>query len=137
MRTLVPVLIFALSGCTAIKSSVHLVQAEQAVTRAEQRNADDDAIYEYTMSLRYLEKAREENGYSDYKDSTTLSKAAVEWAEQAVSAVEMGGSTYRPTAPAEADDESIPEETDDVEVIDESLPDLGDDDLPEDLLEDE
>lgn len=111
MRICVPILLVALSGCTAIKSSVHLIQAEQDLTKAEQRNADDEAIYEYTMALRYLEKAREENGYSDYKDSAELSKSSSEWSEKAVMVVEMGGPSYRPPPP-EASDE-LPDGSDD------------------------
>ena len=119
---------------------MHLVQAEQIVTKAEQRNADDEAIYEYTMAMRYLEKAREENGYADYKDSTELSKTSSEWADKAVEVVEMGGPQYRPKPPpAEPEgDESLPDGSDEPLEGDLLAPD-GDGDLPEsdDLLEDE
>lgn len=135
MRVCVMLSLLALTGCTAIKSSTNLVQAEQAVTRAEQRNADDEAVYEYTMAVRYLEKAREENGYADYKDSATLSKAATEWAEKAVKVVEMGGSDYAPPAPPPPSSAPAAEDGD--------LPDGSDDPLAPtdagdaDLLEDE
>ena len=129
MRICVPMLLLALSGCTAVKSSVHLIQAEQDVTRAKERNADDEAVYEYTMALRYLEKAREENGYADYKDSTELSKSATEWADKAVKVTEMGGSDYRPAPPPTEDASEAP---------DEALPETpAEDELPDDLLEDE
>jgi hypothetical protein len=129
MRICVTLFLLACSGCTAVKSSTHLVQAEQAVTRAEQRNADDDAVYEFTMAMRYLEKAREENGYADYKDSTNLSKAAAEWAEKAVSVVEMGGSDYRPPPPPPTTLPSVDEA---------DLPDGSDDELaPADTLEED
>ena len=132
MRICVPLFLFAVSGCTAVKSSTHLVQAEQAVTRAELRNADDDAVYEFTMAMRYLEKAREENGYADYKDSTNLSKAATEWAEKAVKVVEMGGSDYQPPPPPlslpDGDDADLPDGSEDVlaptDALEEDL--LGD-----------
>lgn len=139
MRICVPLLLFALTGCTAVKSSVHLVQAEQDVTRAEQRNADDEAVYEYTMALRYLEKAREENGYADYKDSSELSKSASEWADKAVKVVEMGGPEYRPKPPAaeeESEDADMPDGSDEP-LAPAPAPEAGDD-LPEDdLFEDE
>ena len=106
------------SGCTAVKSSLHLVEAEQAVTRARQQGADQDAmaIYEYTMALRFLEKAREENGYADYRDAEDLAKAAVEWSEKAIQTVQNGVEVKRidatldedGAAPEDLDDEDLP-----------------------------
>lgn len=135
MRMMLGWLLVTTTGCTAIKSGAQLARAEQAVTRAAQRNADDVAIYEYTMAIRHLEKAREENGYSDFKDSSAMSKSAIEWAEKAVEVVEMGGPQYRPasTPSAPASDGDAPDAREllgDTEPADEDL--FGDDDLLED-----
>ncbi len=94
------------------------------------------------MSLRYLEKAREENGYSDYKDSTALSKSAVDWAERAVSAVEMGGSPYNPggvSVPMDTSEPAFEDEPPANETRETPADVLPVDDLPadDDLLEDE
>ena len=80
-----------LSGCTATKASYHLVDAELTINRARIYGADEHAIYEYTMALRYLEKAREENGYADYKVASELAITASQWADQAVISMDKRG----------------------------------------------
>lgn len=89
MRTLLPLLALV-AGCTAIKSTVHLTEAETAVREAEARNAQALATYEYTMALRYLEKAREEAGHAEFGISAALSKKSMHWADKAIIAVEGG-----------------------------------------------
>ena len=79
------------SGCTATKATVNLVLADEAVLRAKEANAPELAVYEYTLAVRYLEKAREEAGYADYKQSEALAKKAAEYADQAVIAIQKGG----------------------------------------------
>ncbi len=79
------------AGCTATKASVNLVLADQAVDRAQEANAPELAVYEYTMAIRYLEKAREEAGYADYKASETLAQKAAEYADQSIIAIQRGG----------------------------------------------
>ena len=134
MRMMLGWLLVTTTGCTAIKSGAQLARAEQAVTRAAQRNADDVAIYEYTMAIRHLEKAREENGYSDFKDSSAMSKSAIEWAERAVEVVEMGGPQYRPAPAAPPSDQPMP---DGRELLGDTEPAEGDLFGDDDLLEDE
>ena len=79
------------AGCAATRATVQLVQAETAVTRAEEKKAKELAVYEYTMARRFLDKAREENGYADYKQSVLLAQEAAEWADRAVIAIEEEG----------------------------------------------
>lgn len=79
------------AGCTATKASVNLVIADQAVDRAQEANAPELAVYEYTLAIRYLEKAREEAGYADYKASETLAKKAAEFADQSIIVIQKGG----------------------------------------------
>ncbi len=91
-RPLVLLLVAVLAaGCTAAKASVTLVLADQAVDRAQEANAPELAVYEYTMAIRYLEKAREEAGYADYKASETLAKKAAEYADQSIIVIQRGG----------------------------------------------
>jgi hypothetical protein len=79
------------SGCTATKANVNLVLANEAVLRAKEANAPELAVYEWTLAVRYLQKAREEAGYADYKQSEELAKKAAEYADQAVIAIQKGG----------------------------------------------
>ncbi len=128
-RALALVLAVSLSGCTAIKSTVHLAQAEQALAEARNYDSQNLAVYEYTMAIRYLEKAREENGASDYRISENLSKRSMEWADKAIISIERGRRGIDtleddigalPSGP-EAYEELLPEG--DTEDID--LPDAG------------
>lgn len=91
MRRLLFLFIAPLVGCTAVKSTYHLVEAQQAVSRAENRRANELAVYEYTMAVRFLEKAQEEAGYSDYKVSVDLARRSAEWADRSIIAIDSEG----------------------------------------------
>lgn len=78
-------------GCTAVNGYVHLTAADQALGRADEQNAKEFAPYEYTMAVRYVEKAREEAGYSNWKDAETLAKAAAEWADKSIILIQTEG----------------------------------------------
>lgn len=91
-RNLAIIALAALStGCTAAKATLHVVTAEQALARAREQDADELALYEYTLARRYLEKAREEQGYADYKTAALLAKMAADWADKSIIAIERGG----------------------------------------------
>ena len=92
MRTLRLVMLSVVfgSGCIAIKSTVHVTQAEQALAKARDYNAREAAPYEYTMAVRYLEKSREEIGWADYRMSEDLAKRSVEWSDKAIITIERG-----------------------------------------------
>ena len=92
----------AMSGCTAINGYAHLDGADQALARADEQNAKELAPYEYTLARRYLEKAGEEAGYSDWRACEDLSKLAAEWADKAVIAVATKRSTVPADVPAAA-----------------------------------
>ena len=78
------------SGCIALKTTVHVTQAEQALAQARDYNAQEAAPYEYTMAVRYLEKSREEIGWSDYRMSEDLAKRSIEWSDKAIITIERG-----------------------------------------------
>ncbi len=83
------VLVFG--GCAATQAALQISKANKAVDRAKAKGAPDYAVYEYTMAENYLEKAREEAGYSDFKDSVTLAQGAAEWADKAIIVIEEEG----------------------------------------------
>lgn len=85
-------------GC-GIKSTAYLVAADRAVQRAEERGAATDAAYEYTLALRYLEKAREESAHARYGDAITLAREAEGYADQAVITMQQRGLGADPEAP--------------------------------------
>jgi len=83
----------SLWGCGPVNSAIALRDAREALDMARQAEAPDVAPYEWTMAKAYLDKAREEQGYADYKMSVELAERTAELAQFAVDAV--GG--YRPT----------------------------------------
>ncbi|MBX2796492.1 MAG: DUF4398 domain-containing protein [Myxococcales bacterium] len=119
------------SGCTASKASLQLVSAEQALLRAERFEAPTRAEYEYTMAVRYLEKAREEAGYSDFRIADALARKSAEWSDRAIIFVERGGKALlqfddvtddaAPPAPVEQPIAPTPEEPEDAFEVDEEL----------------
>ena len=82
-RTVALLLAGMTSGCTAIKSTVHLAQAEQAVQLAREAEAPEQAPYAWTMAEQLILKAREEWAAADYGPAETLSKQALEAAAKA------------------------------------------------------
>ncbi len=84
MRAVLLAMIAALAGCTATVSTYQLVSADDAVKRAAAAGAEQAAPYEFTMAALYLEKAREEAGYSDYRTARELASRAADLADQAV-----------------------------------------------------
>jgi len=94
MRRYLPIALWmALGGCTAAKASLQIVNAEQALSRANSEGAPEIAAYEYTMANLYLEKAREEAGYSEFRMADALARQSAEWADRAVIFVEKQGRT--------------------------------------------
>jgi len=88
----------SVTGCAATHTAIQITKANQAVTRAKDRGADEYAVYEYTMAEHYLTKAREEAGASDFKDSVTLAHGAAEWADKAIIIIEKEGRGLDETA---------------------------------------
>lgn len=70
---------FLLVGC-AIKSSVVLVEAEQAINLVDEYK--DVAPYEWNMADQYIKKAREEYATSQYEDAEMLANKASVWAQK-------------------------------------------------------
>jgi len=72
-----------LGGCAAIWGSVHLLEANKAVTVAQEAQTTPLTSYEYTMAQQYLQESWERYNRSDYRASVELAKLAGEWAEKA------------------------------------------------------
>jgi hypothetical protein len=81
-----------LSACAAGRSTYYLWTAEREFATAVELEAQQRAIYEYTMAHEHLLKAREEHGYSDYKEAEAMAKAATEWSSKASAVAEYGTS---------------------------------------------
>ncbi|CAN0449477.1 unnamed protein product, partial [Ectocarpus fasciculatus] len=75
-------MVLLLSGCAA-RGTYHLVQAQAAVDLALADEADEGAVYAWTMADAYLKKAREEYSYADYEAAEQYAAAAEEWADRA------------------------------------------------------
>lgn len=99
------VLLPLMTGCAALKASYHISDASDALNRAEGRQAPELAVYEYTLASRYLAKAKEEAGYSDYRVSVELADLSASWSDRAIIAIGEGRAapmepTAAPAAPA-------------------------------------
>lgn len=87
----IAVLACASSGCMAAKAGIGLVEAESALQRASEYDAEELATYEYTMARRYLQKAYEEHGYSDYRVADALARQSATWSDRAIIFIERRG----------------------------------------------
>ena len=72
-----------LGGCTAARSSYMILNAEQAYRAAVEQGAEDEAVYEITLAEEYLQKAREEAGYSQYGAVENLCQQSMSFSETA------------------------------------------------------
>lgn len=75
-------MVLLLSGCAA-RGTYHLVQAQAAVDLARADEAEDLAVYAWTMADSYLKKAREEYFHADYEAAERYAALAEEWAHRA------------------------------------------------------
>ena len=77
------------TGCAAARGNYYLFDATDVLMKANAAGASE-AIYEWTMATEFLQKAREEAGYSDYEYAETLARESIDWARRAQEAVEVG-----------------------------------------------
>ena len=82
--------LLALAGCAAGKSTYYLWSAEQEFRDAIALEAETKAVYEYTLAHEFLLKAREEQGYADYKYAEQLARSSQEWSSKAKAVAEYG-----------------------------------------------
>ncbi len=77
------VLLGALSACGPVQSTAFLLDADVALEAARTADAEKYAPYEFTAARLYLQKAREEVGYSDYDVAVDFAKKASKFANEA------------------------------------------------------
>ncbi len=74
-------------GCGPTVSGVQIIKANIALSAAETagapKSSDPGAIYSYTAAKEYLQKAREEAGYSDFAAARKYADEALKYAEEA------------------------------------------------------
>ena len=80
-----------LMGCTAARGTIQLVEAEQDYTLAEAAEAEDLAVYAWTMADAYMQKSREEYAHADYQAAAELAAKASEWSVKAKTIAEGMG----------------------------------------------
>ena len=89
-------LLTGLTGCTAIRSTVHLAQAEQAYRVAVAADAETWAPYSHARAQSLLLKAREEWGYSDFGPAEELFDQSKEWSVKARAEADQADRTQPP-----------------------------------------
>ncbi len=69
-----------LSSCGPVASLSYMSKANVSIELAKSAGADTLAVYEYTTAVEYYQKAKEENGYSDFVAAEKYAKIAHEQA---------------------------------------------------------
>lgn len=77
------------TGCGPFISGVRILKADVALSEAETAGAKSNAVYEYTAAELYLNKAREEHGYSDFWGARRYADKALRLAHQAKKKAEV------------------------------------------------
>jgi len=72
------------TGCGGVSYSLRIVQASDALARAEQLGAAARAPYEYYYALEHLRKAREQASRSEYGSAERLADTSHTYANRAV-----------------------------------------------------
>lgn len=72
-----------LLACGPVQSTAYLLDAEIQLQAARTAGAESLAPYEWTSANLYLEKAREEVGYSDYEVAVRFAEKAARSAADA------------------------------------------------------
>ena len=86
---LLGMLLFTTTGCGPIVSGVRILKADIALSEAQTAGAQESAVYEYTAAKVYLDKAREEHGYSDFWGARVYATKALKFGRQAKKRAEV------------------------------------------------
>jgi len=70
-------------GCGPVRTTLTLSDAEVAIEAAVAADAETWALYDLTAARAYFDKAREEEGYSDFEAATRLAQRSIERAKSA------------------------------------------------------
>lgn len=91
MFTLVCLTLPSFSGCGIIWSTNALQDAKTRYKEADVMGARETATYEFTLGEEFLKKAREEYGYSDYRNAQILAERASSALNEARKRAARGG----------------------------------------------
>jgi hypothetical protein len=102
------------AGCGPVTSTMTINEATVAVEAAQAVEADRYAVYEYVSAVECLQKAKEEEGFSDFQAAIDLARKSRDFAEKArqraLASPQRG--TLRPgempVPEGELDDEELP-----------------------------
>lgn len=94
-----------LCGCGVVRSTQAVQQAMDTYTRAQRVGAAERAKYEFTLGAEYLQKAREQAGYSDYASAESL---ALQASGHLRKAIQLAGDEVEEDASKRSTDESDP-----------------------------
>lgn len=83
-------------GCGPVISGVNIINANVRISAAETAGAKEHALYEYTSAVEYLQKAREEAGYSDFAAARLYADKAEEMAKRALQKAETASKLQQP-----------------------------------------
>jgi hypothetical protein len=95
----------ALAGCGPVRTTANILDAEVQIQAARTAGAEQKATYEWTAANLYIEKAREEVGYSDYQAGVTFAEKA----SQCANAARLKATNKDPEAAEKARRECHPE----------------------------
>ena len=76
-------LTLVLAACGPVQSTSFLMDADIMIEAARTAQAPKTAVYEWTAANLYLDKAREEVGYSDYEQAVDFARKALSFATRA------------------------------------------------------
>ncbi|MBU8898384.1 hypothetical protein DRW03_33410 [Corallococcus sp. H22C18031201] len=89
----------ALAACGPVKTTANLLDAEVQIQAARTAGAEKEAPYEWTAANLYLQKAREEVGYSDYQAGVDFAVKAARFANEAREKSMAAAGTDAPARP--------------------------------------
>lgn len=101
MTRLLPILFLvgASLACGPVRSTAFLLDADVALQAARTAGAETHAPYEFTSAQLYLQKAREEVGYSDYQVAVEFAVKASKFANDARDKALAAAGSDLPTPP--------------------------------------
>ncbi|NOY24383.1 MAG: hypothetical protein GXP62_00775 [Oligoflexia bacterium] len=111
-----------LSGC-AVKTTVGLLDADQAVRHAEASGALDLATHDATMARAYLDEAQHQYARSHFQSADEMAAEAIRLANAATQKAAVGGDPSQivpeevQPAPAPEEQGQTPEEPDNSELM--------------------
>jgi hypothetical protein len=105
---LLSLLCVPLAGCAAARATYFLYDAERKFDEAVAAGAPERAPYEITLASEFLDKAKEEDGYSDFGAAESLSRKSMEYSAAAFAKANDDAEPLREQV--EKADEFVPEE---------------------------